>query len=84
MKTCTKRRKHCVGTEAEIGVMCLAKQLQDCQQPPETRRGAWHRLSLRVYRKVSPALLVSLIWDIWCPELEENTFLFCFHLFWQP
>jgi hypothetical protein len=25
-----------------------------------------------------------LIWDIWCPELEENTFLFCFHLFWQP
>ena len=41
-----------VKTEAEAIVMYLqAKECQELQQPPEARREAWSRFSLRATRK---------------------------------
>lgn len=47
--------EHCAITETENGVMALQpRNANDCQHPPEARREAFYRFSLKVSRKTQP------------------------------
>lgn len=48
------------------------RDTKECQQLPQARRKAGHRLSLRAFRRSQPSWHLTL--DFWTPELRDNEF----------